>query len=255
LDDIFAIADGKVGYINRIAGNSSYGLYVVIEHEDEVGTVYSLYSHLASVPSELRGGQSVERGQRIGQMGNTSTLGIPHQRSHLHLEIGVMMNPSFSRWYREQRMTPNHGNHHGFNLTGFDPMLLLEKLAGVEEIPFSFKQTLQDIPVAIRLILRSRHTPNYFSLYPDLWKDELYSSAAMVLFLSENGVILKGRNASETELRELGSAQRKVLDVSTDALGRNGGRLVEQSGNNWQVARGGERWLEKLMYDASSRSN
>ncbi|MEX2606483.1 MAG: M23 family metallopeptidase [Kiritimatiellia bacterium] len=252
LDEIFAVADGTVGYINRIAGNSSYGIYVVVDHPDELGAVYTLYSHLASVPSDLKTGQSVERGQVIGQMGHTSTLGIPPQRSHLHLETGLMVNPAFSRWYREQKMTPNHGNYHGFNLTGFDPMILLRKLAGVEEMPFSFKSALEEIPAAWQLILRSRNRPNFFGRYPPLWKEDTYTSPAMVLDLSENGIILQGRNATDAELEELDSARNKVLSVDTTALGRNGAGLIERNRSTWRLTRRGEQWLEILMYDAGS---
>lgn len=255
LDEIYAVADGTVGYINRVAGNSSYGTYVVVDHPDELGTVYTLYSHLALVAAELKTGQAVERGQVIGIMGHTSTLGIPPQRSHLHLETGLMVNPSFSRWYREQRMTPNHGNHHGFNLTGFDPMILLQNLVGVDEVPFSYKNALEGIPVAWQLLVRSRHLPNFFGRYPPLWKDDRYTPPAMVLDLSENGIILQGRNATDAELEELGSARHKVLSVDTTALGRNGARLIERSGSTWRLARYGERWLEILLYDAGAISN
>jgi hypothetical protein len=163
-----------------------------------------------------KNGQTLERGQVIGIMGHTSTLGIPAQRSHLHLETGLMINPSFSRWYREQRMTPNHGNHHGFNLTGIDPRILLQKLVGVEEVPFSFKNAMEDIPVAWQLLVRSRRLPNFFGRYAPLWKDDSYTAPAMVLDLSENGIILQGRNAMDAELEELGSARHKVLSVDSN---------------------------------------
>ncbi len=35
LDQVYAVAEGEVAYINKIAGNSSYGRYVVITHDDQ----------------------------------------------------------------------------------------------------------------------------------------------------------------------------------------------------------------------------
>ena len=49
LDDVLAVAEGKVAYVNKVAGNSTYGKYAVVEHDDPMGPVYTLYAHLASV--------------------------------------------------------------------------------------------------------------------------------------------------------------------------------------------------------------
>ncbi|MEM7395078.1 MAG: hypothetical protein AAF492_22330, partial [Verrucomicrobiota bacterium] len=35
-DKILAVADGTVAYANRRSGNSNYGIYIVLEHEDPV---------------------------------------------------------------------------------------------------------------------------------------------------------------------------------------------------------------------------
>ncbi len=77
LDEIFAVADGQAAYINRIAGNSNYGKYVVLTHADPVGKIYTLYAHLAAIAPGLRAGRPVQAGQTIGRMGNTSSSPFP----------------------------------------------------------------------------------------------------------------------------------------------------------------------------------
>ncbi len=71
---IRAIASGVV---KSVKNHSTYGKHVVIAH----GPVYqTLYAHLSQ--SSVRVGQRVQRGQRIGGMGNSGrTRGV-----HLHLE-------------------------------------------------------------------------------------------------------------------------------------------------------------------------
>lgn len=250
VDAVFAASDGRVAYINRTAGNSSYGIYVVLEHQDDVGEVYTIYAHLASVPKELKAGQQVKAGQEIAVMGHSSTLGIPVQRSHLHFEMGMMLNPDFDKWYRKKKMTPNHGKYHGFNFTGFDPRLMLVPLAGKEQLPFSYLEILKTKPPAWELVVKSRGRPRYFSKYPELWQGEAYAGKAFHLRVSESGIPLSGRNATAEEIRRLGTASTRVLEVYPEVLGRNGLRHVVKSGGSWKLGSNGTRWFEILMYNA-----
>lgn len=100
--DVWAAAPGTVivakgGCAPRGAPNSSrscgggYGNFVVIDHGDGLQT---LYGHLETI--YVVEGQGLERGQAIGQMGNTGRVrgatGI-----HLHFEVvdkGVKRNPA-----------------------------------------------------------------------------------------------------------------------------------------------------------------
>lgn len=250
IDKVFAASEGRIGYINRIAGNSSYGIYVVIAHQDDVGEVYTLYAHLASVPSDLKAGQTVEMGQEIGRIGHTSTLGIPAQRSHLHFEMGMMLNPSFDRWYRKQKMTPDHGKYHGFNFVGFDPRQMLIPLSGNPTVSFSYLNVLEKNDTAWQLLIRTRHAPRYFEMYPKLWQGPPFDGKILLLELSESGIPIRGRNASETEKEMLGNAAELVSYVDEEVLGRNGLRHIVKSGGKWRLANNGDRWLDILMYDA-----
>lgn len=84
-DTIIAHTEGKVVWIqtgqknNKTAiGNKSYGNAVKIKHPNGY---YTLYAHLSEVNVKL--GQKVKKGQKIGYMGNTGrSFG-----AHLHFEV------------------------------------------------------------------------------------------------------------------------------------------------------------------------
>jgi len=119
LDEVRAIADGKVAHVNVVPGCSNYGKYVVIEHPWDASNYYSLYGHLSSIA--VQPGEQVRRAQRIGVMGYTGT-GINRERAHLHLELCLMFSRQFEAWYDTFfRNDPNrHGIYNGMNLAGLD---------------------------------------------------------------------------------------------------------------------------------------
>jgi len=119
LDEVRAIADGKVTYTNLVPGYSNYGKYIVIEHHWDSSSYYSLYGHLSSIA--VQSGDTVNRGQRIAVMGYTGT-GLNRERAHLHLELNLMLSHQFEAWYNTFfRNDPNHnGIYNGMNLIGLD---------------------------------------------------------------------------------------------------------------------------------------
>jgi len=118
LDDIRSITDGKVVYVNAESGRSSYGKYVVVEHDWGEGPFYSLYAHLSK--ATVAEGQPVKAGQIIARMGYTGA-GINRERSHLHLELTMMLHQRFQGWYDRHFTSANHhGIYSGFNLVGID---------------------------------------------------------------------------------------------------------------------------------------
>ncbi len=80
-------SDGGVVVVSGWPDNSGYGNRVVLDH----GNGYrSLYAHLSNIYVSV--GQTISRGQLIGQMGSTGRS----TGTHLHLEIhykGVPINP------------------------------------------------------------------------------------------------------------------------------------------------------------------
>lgn len=117
-DEIRAIASGVVAYVNSKPARSNYGNYVVIEHQWPEGPIFSLYAHLSQISVQV--GERVKQGQAIGIMGFTGA-GINRARSHLHLELGIMLSPTFTKWHDHFLGGKNdHGNHNGLNLAGLD---------------------------------------------------------------------------------------------------------------------------------------
>jgi len=119
LDEVRAIADGKVVHVNSVPGYSNYGKYIVVEHHWNGSDYYSLYGHLSSIT--VRSGEPVKRGQQIAVMGYTGT-GLNRERAHLHLELNLMLSDQFEAWYNTFfRNDPNHnGIYNGMNLIGLD---------------------------------------------------------------------------------------------------------------------------------------
>jgi murein DD-endopeptidase MepM/ murein hydrolase activator NlpD len=119
LDDVRAIADGKVVHANAVAGYSNYGRYIVVEHSWAGAPYYSLYGHLSEIATTV--GASVHQRERIARMGHTGE-GLNQARAHLHLELNLMLNGNFEDWHeRYFAPDPNHnGIYNGINLTGID---------------------------------------------------------------------------------------------------------------------------------------
>lgn len=82
------ILAARDGYVSLVRGgdawNGGYGNYVVVTHD---GGVQTLYAHMSSV--DVLQGQKVNKGQKVGGMGNTGqSTGV-----HLHFEVRGAKNP------------------------------------------------------------------------------------------------------------------------------------------------------------------
>ena len=119
LDEVRAIADGKVVHVNNVPGYSNYGRYVVVEHRWDGANYYSLYGHLAS--TTVQPGDRVVAGRQLGVMGHTG-VGLDRARAHVHLELNLLLSRHFESWY--DHFVKNDPNHHGIysgiNLAGID---------------------------------------------------------------------------------------------------------------------------------------
>ena len=71
-----------IEYRNNCTGfeYNSYGNYVLLKHANGM---YTLYGHLAYNTVQVKAGQSVSKGQKLGYMGNTGTS----YGGHLHFEV------------------------------------------------------------------------------------------------------------------------------------------------------------------------
>lgn len=245
LDRIFSMADGRVAYISKSPGNSNYGRYVVVVHDDPMGEIYSLYAHLEEIADGLRVGQNVERGDDLGRMGYSPANIIPVARSHLHLEAGVIINQRFPEWYNRQKLKPDHGVYHGHNLRGIDPLDVYREQQ--EHGRFNMADYLAQREPAFAIIVKASRKPDYFRRYEALWSGD-EPGGAMVVSVSEGGVPLSGRPATEAENELLGKQNSAILSVSEEALGRNGLRLVVPKNGTWHLGKNGAQWLQILLF-------
>ncbi|MBN1269840.1 MAG: M23 family metallopeptidase [Kiritimatiellae bacterium] len=246
LDKVYAVADGTVGYINRHAGNSNYGIYIVLLHDDPLGEVYTLYSHLARVEPGLKPGAPVTAGQEIGTVGNTSSSPMPMARAHLHFEIGLLVQSRFADWHRSKKLKPDHKSFHGHNLIGVDPRAFFTRQKADPNLDFATFLALQ--PVAFRVVLAARRKPDFFRRYPALWHGAEFSGGAVVLDCTANGLPLRGRAATEEERAKLGRRKSAVLMADETVLGRNGSRIIVHASPTWKLGPNGETWREVILY-------
>ncbi len=125
LDEVRAMAAGKVVYTSTAGGASNYGRYVVVEHRWGGSPYYSLYAHLSTIA--VAEGQAVGQGEKLGVMGYTGS-GINRERAHVHVELNLLLNDHFEAWHNTFfKSDPNrHGIYNGLNLAGLDlPRFLL----------------------------------------------------------------------------------------------------------------------------------
>lgn len=246
LDSIYAVADGTVAYINRVAGNSSYGLYLVLIHDDPVGPVYTLYSHLASFAPGLKVGERVAAGETLGVMGNTAVYPIPVSRAHLHFEIGLVANSRFGRWARSRKIKNDHGDYNGWNLMPIDPLEFFRWRAANPRSDFS--SHLGSIPIVFEAAVRVEKFPDFFRRYPSLWEGPTVGRGAIVIACCQYGIPLRGRAATKGESEKLGNERILITSVDREALGRNGRRLISLRNNRWTLGRNGSNWISLLIF-------
>lgn len=158
-DGVYAFMDGTVVYVNSNSSASSYGRYVVLEHEHFL----TLYAHLASI--DVAVGQTVKAGRKTGILGTSSNcVSIPNSRAHVHFEIDFRIgdDKNFAAWYVKNFCDRNiHGIYNGFNLIGIDPIASIEKLVkGVRPIDI-----LSEEKEAATIQIASNYIPEFVKKY------------------------------------------------------------------------------------------
>jgi murein DD-endopeptidase MepM/ murein hydrolase activator NlpD len=178
-DDVFAAMAGVVRHVSTVAGNSSYGRYVVLEHPDLAPGVYTLYAHLARVAPDVRIGATIAMHQVIGTMGHSSGgYVIPRDRAHLHFEIGLMMTRNFQAWYDSKKFGSrnDHGLWNGMNLMGLDPLDFLDQWRSKKVS--TFQEYFAGMRTAVRLRIATRKIPDFITRYPALLSKPMPESIA-----------------------------------------------------------------------------
>lgn len=249
VDPVFAIHGGRVAHLSPEAGKSNYGRYVVIEHEGMRPALYSLYAHLATVSEELRIGDWVSAGTKIGVIGRSAAgYVIPRERAHLHLEIGLRLSGHFQSWYDRQDFGSenDHGNFNGMNLCGMDPAAYLLWTVGQDSATF-----FENLPVAVLLRVRTSGRPELLERCPAMeLRTELAGPVAgWEITLTAWGLPLSLKPLSA---RDMGPAMREgeaqVLAIDADQLQAFACRdIVAQDGGVARLGSGGLRIIELLF--------
>src|SRR3984893_2515473 len=243
VDEVRAIANGKVVHTNKVPGYSNYGKYIVIEHTWDGSSYYSLYGHLSTIRVEP--GQRVAKGDPIAVMGHTGA-GLNQERAHLHLELNLMLNHKFEAWHDAFiKNDPNHnGIYNGINLTGFNiaklylmlhknPSLTIPEFLAGEEI--FYKVTL---PNSSNFELPKR--------YPWMLTGRASGQTAKAWEVSfaRTGVPLKiepsDRHVTQPEL-----TYAKKSEVDCKYLTHD---IVAGRGNSAHLTENGERFMRLLIY-------
>lgn len=251
-DPILSIYDGEVVHINKVAGNSSYGRYVVVEHNTQNLVIYSLYAHLARIEDGLAVGQAVTAGSPIGTMGRSAgNYTIPQDRAHLHLEIGLRLTNQFQSWYNRQDFdTPNHhGIFNGMNLVSWDSLdYYLAHQQGRVGSPLDY---LNQIPPAVMLHVYTGRNPDYLDRYPELLVKGCSADeqAGWEILLSAWGLPLSFKPVSKSELRGVQkSGDISVLAVNHDLLDAYDCRsIINDNSGKVRLGKNGEMLLELLF--------
>lgn len=168
LDPIFSVLPGKVVHVSRVSGYSSYGRYVVVQHDGEEPAFHTLYAHLASVGDGIAPGVRVESGTVLGIMGRSATYSIPRSRAHLHFEIGFCLTDDFQTWYDRQEFGSKnrHGIWNGMNLVSVDPKPFYEAIQTGKVS--NLRDYLHRLPAAARIRVYNSKIPSFVKNYPAL---------------------------------------------------------------------------------------
>src|SRR5881394_2234851 len=187
LDEVRAIADGKVVHANQVAGYSNYGRYIVIEHVWDGSPYYSLYGHLSEIAVVV--GQRVNRSERIARMGYTGE-GLNQARAHVHLELNLMFNRNFESWHDRNFHDPNHnGIYNGLNLVGLDIARFF--LEHEKRVDISVPQFLAEEETFYKVIVPDSPHFDLRKLYPWMMKNVSANAKAWEVSFARSGVPLR----------------------------------------------------------------
>jgi murein DD-endopeptidase MepM/ murein hydrolase activator NlpD len=242
LDEVRAIADGKVVHVNLVPGYSNYGKYIVIEHRWDGSNYYSLYGHLSSVA--VQASEPVRRGQHIAVMGYTGT-GINRERAHLHLELDLMFSRQFEAWYNTFfKNDPNrNGIYNGMNLAGLDVARLY--LALRKNSALTIAEFLNDEEAFYKVALPKARHFDLLILYPwMLAGGKRNNAASWEVSFARSGVPLR-IEPSDRQVAQPGLSYVKKSAAECSYLTRD---IVAGRGENAHLTNYGAQLMRLLVW-------
>lgn len=236
-DMVRPIAPGRVVHASSAPGASNYGRYVVVEHKVPEGSIYSLYAHLAEVTCEA--GQYVGTGNELGKLGH-SGRGLDRVRSHVHLEIALMLHGAYDTFAPADN---KHGNYNGLNLAGFNPTEVL--LACKDGAPLSLTAHFSGLPEHYRVRVSAPAVPDILRRHPFLYKggDVNILPAAYDIAFTAEGVPIAFYPAEEkvAEPRVISCKPLPTLQQNATC------NRVKNSSKDAALTVSGRRYVENLV--------
>jgi murein DD-endopeptidase MepM/ murein hydrolase activator NlpD len=194
LDEVRAVAAGRVVHVNDSSSASNYGRYIVIEHNWGDGPFYSLYAHLLS--TSVKPGQAVSPGYPIGRLGY-SGVGIDKTRAHLHFELNMMLHRGFETWHDRAFSSPNHHRiYNGLNLTGLDVATLYKAYQNNKKL--SLPDFVAKTEPYYKVIAPRGRSLDLLNLYPWLGHGVSKSSPSWEITFSASGIPLRVESSSKS---------------------------------------------------------
>ena len=252
-DDVWAAADGTVSYINRKAGLSNYGNYIILKHQIEGLEVLTLYAHLKSIRADLKPGMSVKAKEVIALMGRTSNTRqqITKDRAHLHFEINFFVNDRFSQWHEKAMpgQRNDHGDWNGQNLIGIDPLEVF-KNQQKEGSKFSLLNYVRNQRELCRIVVRDTNFPWLKRNLRLIRRNPIAEKSGIAgyeIALNFNGLPYQLIPRADIEIPN--KAKVQLLSVNAEEQSKNPCRkLVTKKGNTWELTNSGQRLVDMLTY-------
>lgn len=242
LDEVRSISQGEVVHTSLSPGGSNYGRYVVVKHDWGQGPFCSLYAHLKSI--SVAPGQKVEPGTALGIMGYSGS-GIDRRRSHVHLELNLMLSSRFGDWHTKNfRPSPNHhGIWNGLNLSGLNVAGFF--LEHRKNPALTAAQFVKQTPSAWKVVLPRKGELELLKNYPWLGEGAEQASPSWELTLAESGLPVAIKPSQLTVTRP------QITWVRNQGMphGYHTRGYVAGSGDTGTLTASGSRFVELLSGD------
>lgn len=238
LDEISPIAPGLVVYTSEHPGMSNYGRYVVVAHSVPEGIIYSLYAHLSKVLCHP--GQRVGTGNVLGIMGY-SGAGINKERSHVHLEICLMIHSAYDTFCPPEN---KHSIYNGQNLAGIDPAPVLKACSRGEPLSLTAHWATLKEHYRVRVPYRGQK-PDFLRRYPFLFRGKWSPApASLDVAFSAEGVPL-GVYPSQSAVQEPTIIRCTPLPTLQQNATVN---RVKNSSKDAQLTASGMRYINQFFH-------
>ena len=248
VDTVRAIDRGRVAYVNNGAGASSYGKYIVVEHDWSGSPIYSLYAHLAE--TYVAEGEAVDQSAALGKMGFTGR-GLGRSRAHVHLEIAFMVNQHEPLWFAEYFGGSDlHGLFFGTNLAGVPPADLY--LALEEDPGLTFPEFVRSLDEGYVVDLPGGQPLDLIERYPWLGAEAAATDPTVVpawrVAFTQEGAPIRVEIAEEP----VEKATVEGVSLGTWLTDGSTNRMLQRRGFGYEPARRGYSYFALYATTASA---